>query len=72
MPHGVFRRVIFVGHLAIKIPRVRNILRGMRCNRWEREMWRVWRPVFHWETLCPVLLADPLGLFIVMPRAKQP
>jgi hypothetical protein len=42
----------------------------MRSNRWEREMWRVWRPVFGWENLCPVLFADPFGVFVVMPRAQ--
>ena len=72
MPRGVFRRVILVGRLAVKFPRVRNLFSGMRCNRWEREMWNVWRPVFGWETLCPVLFADPFGILVVMPRAKQP
>ena len=72
MLHGVFRRVILVGNFAIKLPRVFNILGGMRSNRWEREMWRVWRPVFGWETLCPVLFADPLGFVVLMPRAVQP
>lgn len=35
-------------------------------------MWRKWRPVFGWETLCPVLYSDPLGVVVVMPRAQQP
>lgn len=35
-------------------------------------MWRRWRPVFQWENLCPILFADPLGLVVVMPRARQP
>jgi hypothetical protein len=35
-------------------------------------MWRNWRPIFGWENLCPVLLADPIGLIVVMPRAAQP
>jgi len=35
-------------------------------------MWHVWRPVFGWETLCPVLFADPFGILVVMPRAQQP
>jgi len=35
-------------------------------------MWRTWRPVFGWENLCPVIFADPLGIVVVMPRAKQP
>lgn len=28
--------------------------------------------MFGWETLCPVLFADPIGLLVVMPRAQQP
>ena len=35
-------------------------------------MWRKWRPIFGWENLCPVVFADPLGFFVVMPRAEQP
>ena len=35
-------------------------------------MWRVWRPLFGWENLCPIIFADPLGLVVVMPRASQP
>jgi len=34
-------------------------------------MWQNWRPVFKWETLCPVLFSDPVGLLIVMPRAQE-
>ena len=34
-------------------------------------MWYRWRPVFGWESLCPILFADPLGLVVVMPRAQQ-
>lgn len=72
MPAGVFRRVILIGNYAIKIPRLRNALSGMRCNRWEREMWCTWRPIFGWENLCPITFADPVGLVVVMPRATQP
>jgi hypothetical protein len=35
-------------------------------------MWRVWRPVFGWKSLCPVLFADPFGFVVVMARAAQP
>ena len=35
-------------------------------------MWRIWRPTFGWENLCPVLFADPFGLWVIMPRAHQP
>ena len=72
MPAGVFRRVLLIGRFAIKIPRLRNASQGLRCNRWEREMWRTWRPVFGWQNLCPIEFADPLGFVVVMPRAAQP
>ncbi len=35
-------------------------------------MWRVWRPLFDWRRLCPVLFGDPAGLILVMPLAEQP
>jgi hypothetical protein len=36
-------------------------------------MWEKWRPNFEgWDALCPVLLAAPAGLFLVMARAEQP
>ena len=69
---GTYRVVFLVGSLAIKLPRPKHFSAGMRCNRWERETWQVWRPVFGWENLCPVLAADPLGLVLFMPRAQQP
>jgi len=69
---GVFRRVILAGRFALKIPRFRTLSAGLRCNRWEREMWRKWRPLFGWENLCPIKFADPFGLFVIMPRATQP
>ena len=72
MPHGAYRQVVLMGEVAVKFPRLRYLGKGMRCNRWEREMWRVWRPVFGWNSLCPVLFADPLGFVVVMPRAEQP
>lgn len=72
MPFGAFRHVILIGCIAVKIPRIRNAFSVLRCNRWEREMWRVWRPIFGWENLCPVKFADPLGVFVIMPRATQP
>jgi hypothetical protein len=72
MPHGAFRRVFLIGRFAIKVPRPRFALRGLCCNRWEREMWQRWRSVFGWENLCPILFADPVGLVVVMPRAEQP
>ena len=72
MPKGVFRRVVLLGQYAFKLPRWAQFTAGMRSNRWEREMWRYWRPRFQWKTLCPVFYADPFGLLVVMPRAAQP
>ena len=73
MSLGATRRVIFVGNwLAVKIPRLRVLRAAMCANRWEREVSNVWLPVFRWPHVCPVLLADPFGLFVVMPRCKQP
>lgn len=72
MPRGAFRRVFLRGSFAVKVPRLRFFLMGMRCNRWERETWNVWRPTFGWSNLCPIHFADPLGLVVVMPRAAQP
>lgn len=72
MPAGTFRFVMLIGRYAVKVPRIRHFAAGCRCNRWERETWRVWRPKFGWQHLCPVLAADPFGLVLVMPRAEQP
>jgi hypothetical protein len=72
MPKGVFRRVFHVGGYALKVPRLRYFVFGLTCNRWEREIWKEWRPVFGWTNLCPVLFSDPIGLLVVMPWAKQP
>lgn len=70
LARGSFRRVLLVGAFAVKLPRLRWLLPGMRCNRWEREMWRTWRPRIGWRTLCPVRFADPLGLIVIMPRVQ--
>jgi hypothetical protein len=72
VPCGVYRRVVITGNIAWKFPRWRRFAEGMRSNRWEREMWNIWRPIYGWRSLCPVLFADPLGLVVVMPRADQP
>ena len=69
---GAYRVVFRCGRFAVKLPRPRNLLSGMRCNQWEREVSRVWQPRFRWKSLCPVLVADPFGLCVVMPRARQP
>lgn len=67
-----FRRVFVLGRFAVKVPQIQFFSLGMRCNRWEREMWRTWRLVFGWIDLCPIVFADVLGLMVVMPRAVQP
>jgi hypothetical protein len=72
MPSGVYRRVIIIGNIALKFPKLCNVLSGMRCNRWEGEMCKVWRPEYGWENLCPIIFADPLGVVVIMPRAQQP
>jgi hypothetical protein len=72
MPRGAFRSVFLLGGLALKVPRISNLRAGMRSNRWEREMWFTWRPIFGWANLCPIHFADPLGVVVVMPRAAQP
>jgi hypothetical protein len=70
---GSNRRVLLTKHYVVKLPRLRHPGCGMRSNRWERELWSRWRPLFPtWEHLCPVLLADPFGLIVVMPRARAP
>ena len=68
---GDYRQVVRLQwfRVAVKTPRLRKLLKGCRCNRWEREMWRRWRPLFGWESLCPIWFADLLGLVVVMPLA---
>ena len=56
----------------MKVPRISNLLTGMRSNRWEREMWFTWQPIFGWTSLCPIHFADPWGFLVVMPKAAQP
>lgn len=68
---GSNRRVLLTQRYAFKFPRLRHPICGNRSNRWEREMWRHWRPVFGWDTLCPVIFADPLGIVVVMPRVTE-
>ena len=72
VPRGVFRSVFFFGGLVLKVPRRSNLFAGMRSNRWEREMWFTWRPIFGWSSLCPIHFADPLGFLVVMSKAAQP
>jgi hypothetical protein len=71
MPQGNWRHVQLVGPYAVKTPRAERV-DGARClNRWEAEMWNVWRPRFGWEHLCPVVWSDPEGHILVMQRVTQ-
>lgn len=71
MKLGKYRRVFLFRSFVLKLPRMNNLLRGMRCNRWEHEMWVIWQPVFRWATLCPVTWADVFGILVIMPRACE-
>jgi hypothetical protein len=72
MASGDYRRAFIIGNFVLKVPRLRNLTSGIRCNKWEREMWLVWRPKFLWENLCPIVFADKFGMFVLMHRATQP
>jgi len=73
MPHGNWREVHLIGDVAVKVPRSDRSpvmqREAMLLNRWEHEMWAVWRPKFQWPHLCPVLRCDPMGDELVMRRA---
>lgn len=69
MPQGNWRRVLLIGPFAVKIPRGERAAGAMCLNRWEHEMWSVWRPRFGWQHLCPVLWCDPSGRILIMRRA---
>jgi hypothetical protein len=71
MQRGNWRQVLFVGPFAVKIPRSERSQEAMCLNRWEHEMWTVWRPKFGWKHLCPVVWGDPDGHVLVMQRAIQ-
>ena len=68
---GSSRQVILSGSYAIKVPRSDRQNAGRCLNRWEAEMWSVWRPRFGWTCLCPVVWAAPDGSVLVMQRATQ-
>ncbi len=72
MKCGAYRCVICIGKYAIKLPRFSQLSKGLRCNKWENEIWNIWRPVFGWEHLCPIIISAPSSLFIVMRKAYQP
>jgi hypothetical protein len=76
--YGTARIVILTKKYAFKLPRVRLLkswrkrslkwlTEGLRANARE---WRKWRDS-RAEHLCPVLLALPFGLLVVMPRARS-
>lgn len=71
MPRGNWREVILSGPYAVKVPRADRTEGGRCLNRWEAELWSVWRPKFKWRYLCPVLWAAPDGSVLVMERATQ-
>lgn len=65
---GVSRLVVLTRRHAFKVPRVaswRQFLWGLLANLQEAEYGRC-----GWPELCPVLWAAPLGLCVVMPRAR--
>jgi hypothetical protein len=66
---GSFRVVICIGSYAIKLPRITRLFKGIRCNSWESEVWKVWRVKFKWKHLCPVLASSPLSIIVIMRRA---
>lgn len=71
-------RCVYVGRrYAVKLPRVRlnslrreiaegNLFEGFRANRQEGRRWREERD----PRLCPVILAVPFGLALIMPSAR--
>lgn len=68
LTNGATRIVLLIGRFAIKLPncqKYRLFLHGLLSNLQERQF-----SACQWEELCPVLLSDPLGLFLVMRRAR--
>jgi len=65
---GTTRVVFLTRRWAFKVPNPKEwrlFLHGMLANLQERKFGRGYS-----EALCPVRWADPLGLLVVMPRAK--
>lgn len=71
MPLGNWRQVILTGPYAIKTPRDERSQAARYLNRWELEMWTVWRQEFGWPHLCPVVWGDQDGHILVMERVTQ-
>jgi hypothetical protein len=64
---GATRIVFLTKKHAIKVPRVdswKTFLTGLLANLQERTF-----STTGWEELCPVIFADPLGIFVIMPKA---
>jgi hypothetical protein len=63
--------VILIGSKAIKTPTIkyswRLFLTGLLANLHERLWWGNGKD----ERLCPIVFADPLGLFVVMQRTED-
>ncbi len=62
---GSTRGVLLLGSIAIKVPRLHAPLRGAWCNRKERRIHGEGHPA-----LCPIICADPIGIFVVMRRVE--
>lgn len=60
---GCTRRVLLIGSLAIKWPKVTG---GFKANRYERRRWQTGD-----VRLCPILFSDPFGLLVIMRRAAD-
>ncbi len=64
---GATRWVFLIGSIAIKLPRAsswKSLLHGMLANMQEAQ----WRDMHY--ALCPIICAAPLGLVVVMKRAR--
>jgi hypothetical protein len=69
LARGSQRRTIVLGRYAIKLPRPRRFVDGLRANREEARIWREgWQRRF--PELCPVLACLPCGIALVMPAVR--
>ena len=64
---GTNRLVLLTGRFALKFARHRK---GRIANRFEADLW-FRSPDHRRQILCPVLWVSPLGLVVVMPRARE-
>lgn len=68
--HGATRTVLLTKRYALKFPTCRygwqHFLAGLLANMQERVFGRT-----GWPELCPVLLSDPFGFLVVMPKADE-